>query len=203
MVKSILSTSMHKAPETPRKIVDILVKKGADIDEVSSYPGSFQVLGNSLFVAATESDLQRVCFLLDHHAHINARAVVGAPGGNIVRPWVATALDGGAFFGRLDMLQLLIDAGGESAWPGETGFHGAKFWAQKVGDRQGVIQLLDDNEADGTRISSKVIRTAQEQRPDYIVLDGCFDWDDYDKICQRVRDKFYTGGPAVSITNDF
>lgn len=108
-------------------MIERLIELGA---EVNDPPGSKPDNMSPLQQAASKGRINVVCLLIKHGAEINAVWECLNASGAMHR---YTALDLAAEHGRLDMVQLLRDAGGRSAIPGTTGVEGAITRAEEKG----------------------------------------------------------------------
>lgn len=108
-------------------MIERLIALGAEVNNPSgSKPNDMK----PLHVAAANGRINVVCLLIKYGAEITAICESHQGRGGLKR---STALDHAAAAGRLDMVQLLRDAGGRSANPGATGVEGAIGQAEERG----------------------------------------------------------------------
>jgi len=123
------------------EIVQYLVKKGANINAPADHGnhGKYTALQGAAF----HGSLTVACYLLDQGADVNAPS--GHDENMLMRRGVfyLSALDIAAYHGRMDMVQLLMDAGGRSGYPGDTGMDGAIELASRA-HHFGVVKLLEE-----------------------------------------------------------
>jgi ankyrin repeat protein len=131
--------SPYYTTEIPEWFIKHLIDSGADVNA----PAAEDVGVTALQAAAFRGFLNVACLLLDHGADVNA--VGRCLDIELEDHWschAVRALDIAAYYGRLDMVQLLRDAGGRSAKPGTSGFEGAIDIA-KITNNYAVVKLLE------------------------------------------------------------
>lgn len=119
-------------------MVERLIELGADVNDP---PGSGENDMKPLHIAAVNGRINVACLLIKHGAEMNA-----------IYRWedefdaerYGTPLDIAALAGKLDMVQLLRDAGGGSAYPGAMGMEGAIGGAEWNG-HYSVADFLRDS----------------------------------------------------------
>ncbi|KAK7953541.1 hypothetical protein PG988_014235 [Apiospora saccharicola] len=136
--------------KSPLWFIRYLIGKGGNttFDEDTGY--------TALHFAAEEGWLNLASLSLDNHTDINANCTPNRD--EYVDDWFLTfqdedgqgellqldftPLDLSSAYGRLDVVKFLLNLGGESAVPGETGFYGALNLAED-NNFQGVVMLLE------------------------------------------------------------
>jgi len=120
------------------KIVEYLIKRGASVNAPAGdeYTNRYTALQWAVF----HGSLTVACYLLDHGADVNAPSAEEVMTSDF---FLLRALDIAAFGGRMDMVQLLIDAKGRSGYPGISGIDGAAELAT-IAHHFGVLQLLEE-----------------------------------------------------------
>ncbi|KAI1146537.1 ankyrin repeat-containing domain protein [Nemania diffusa] len=125
--------------EQSLEFVDYLLQMNVQVNCSTKEPGM-----PALHHAALRGRLDIACKLLDHGADVNALAISVPLMTSRRRHGYALgarALDLAAFEGRVEMVQLLIDAGGRSGTLGSTGLDGAVKLATES-HHTGVVELL-------------------------------------------------------------
>lgn len=115
-----------------KSMVDLLIGKGASVD----LPAGEGRGRTPLCSAVRRGDMDIVLTLLAKGVNISN------VGEKAEGPWWPSAVDLAAHAGELDILKLLIDYGGQSEEPGDSGFDGA-FWLGI--DHPGVCVFLEDH----------------------------------------------------------
>ncbi|ROW07169.1 hypothetical protein VPNG_07330 [Cytospora leucostoma] len=113
------------------RITRILLKHGADVNASNKYAGTEVPLLTPLQQAAAVGSLDVAMLLLSHGANINLRTHSHH-----------CALDVAAEYGRLDMVQFLLNANAISGRPGNTGYDGAIEIAGSKG-RFALVRLIE------------------------------------------------------------
>ena len=144
-------------------IVKWLLEQGAEANEPlrREYPEKNPRSKNTIYISFTAlgaaigvGNMDMVTLLLSHGALINAPSTgfINAPSmGFINTPSkglvdhmgmrLHNPVDSAAFYNELDILKVLVDSGGQSAYPGLSGLDGA-FW-QAHRDYPGIIMFLE------------------------------------------------------------
>ncbi|RDW57771.1 hypothetical protein BP5796_12572 [Coleophoma crateriformis] len=119
----------HNYSKVDIDFIKHLISRGAIVNAPASID-----MATALAIAARNGSLTLVCLLLDHGADPNMTcrpSVYGFVRFKYFPYYTARPLDFAAVMGRLDMVQLLRDAGGLSGVPGISGFDSAIFAARR------------------------------------------------------------------------
>ncbi|KAK6827438.1 hypothetical protein PG987_010779 [Apiospora arundinis] len=125
----------------------LLIDKGADVD-----PPYEDVPLSPVDIAIRANTIDVVIMLLTHGLEINQ-----AKGTWRTKECV---VDIAAAYGKLDLLKVLIESGGESIYPGISGFDKA-FWNAHMRSQPGIIMLLELH----TGISVSAVISSLKGRP--------------------------------------
>ncbi|KAK8115712.1 hypothetical protein PG984_012214 [Apiospora sp. TS-2023a] len=189
----VFNTAIEAACEhmSDTDLVSMLIEKGAEVNPPPSAAGS-----TPLHRAAYKGSLANASLLLKKAADINAKP--GRCYRTDIRPTTSVrptyhyrpsdswlqAVDVAAYAGHLDMVQLLVEAGGFSGQPGRTGLDGALGIA-KVYQHYGVLEYLqwhmiseemrrshviftDDNHSCAAELDSDSDRDETDGNDDYV-----------------------------------
>ena len=127
-----------RCPSEKREKMDLirnLIQHGADING-GDKPSKRPWWCTPLQACAGEGDVETASLLLQHGADPNALCYRSN-----TRDKFLTALDLAARSGRMDMVQLLLKAGGLSHKPGSTGYDGCIAWS-KLNGKHAVVELV-------------------------------------------------------------
>lgn len=130
--------------------IRLLIEKGADVSPLSENINDSPAKCAILF-----STTDVVVMLLAHGLNINQPNIE-------LNGAVNYGVDIAAGFGRLDHLKLLIDSGGESVYPGVSGFDKAFFNAYRSGN-PGILMFLEQHTGNltSTVISSLIAKRTE------------------------------------------
>ncbi|KAK6853813.1 hypothetical protein PG995_010625 [Apiospora arundinis] len=111
-----------------RSLIQLLIEKGADVDP------SYSKVPRSPVQTVGYVEMDVIIMLLEHGLKINE-----AKGDGLDHQYV---VDIAAARGQLDLLKVLVESGGESVYPGLSGFDRAFFNAY-VWDHPGILMFLE------------------------------------------------------------
>lgn len=142
-------------------IVEWLLDQGADVNACPSReatePSPFLPRSTALGYAVQNGDMDMVILLLGHGVIINNPCKYVWRGGLIGRLY--NAVDLASYYGHLDILQVLVDSGGQSAYPGLSRLDRA-FWEADRMNRSGITMFLEQH----TRLSAESIIGNMKER---------------------------------------
>lgn len=199
-------TALQAACEARQmKVIRLLINHGADVNAPASKYDFFG--GTALQMAACRGDLELAFLLLNHGADPNATVQnyceeVGD----------CTILDKAARYGRLDMVQLLLDVGAVSYLRGQTGYEGA-IQAAKENGYLAVQDLLKRHAAKNPATSSigNSIGSYEYKSEDFLSdnegqgtdgEDWLFDSDSEDTSSENESSMYDSGTDSAFISQD-
>ncbi|KAK8113500.1 ankyrin repeat-containing protein [Apiospora sp. TS-2023a] len=129
----------YRSDSQDNSIVQLLLRRGAEVNEPPSMWGM-----TALQYAVVEGNLRVVALLLEHGADINARPGIHSDDSDFGFTNRTQAVDIAVCCRHLDMLHLLVEAGGLSGIPGITGLDGAMLVANEEGST-GILEYLQQH----------------------------------------------------------
>ncbi|KAK8065227.1 ankyrin repeat-containing domain protein [Apiospora hydei] len=182
------SLLMHAIFLSRTTLATKFLERGCDVNlRIDSFPPHQQGLRadvnapptkcgmTALQIAAATGDLGIATVLLEKGADVNAKTGshfddnISDKRKLVYRKKDQHAVDFAAGAGHLDMVQLLVDAGGLSANPGVTGLDGGMFEARQEG-HNGVVEYLQQHT--GHQFSEEMYQALRAPSPQASVITG-------------------------------